>query len=382
MRVGLNALYLIPDGCGGIEMFAKYSVASLVNLPDGPEVVTFVSRAAEGYFAPIEGRLRVIVCPFDARNRVARYCWEQLVLPLQSMVLGVDVLHSLAYVGPIISPVPTVLTIHDANSQVPRTSMTRTRRAVLSVVSKLASKTADIVVTVSEFSRQELMRWYGLTAERVRIVSQGAGAEVEPCSSISDMNLNRLVSQGPYVAAIGGEYRHKNIDGLISAFSRIATEVPHNLIIAGKIADSALMRELPPRVFLAGYLKRSDLQELIRRCDLFVMPSFYEGFGLPVLEAQALGSPVACSKGTALAESTAGSAALFSPDNIIEMADVIKECIQDRNLNAHLRQESRSNVTRFSWNNAAREYLAIYASLQRKTNRRFLHALTCITRLT
>jgi glycosyltransferase involved in cell wall biosynthesis len=382
MRVGLNALFLIPGDCGGLETFARELIEALVALNSATEYVVFVSLDAKDIFAPLQGKIEIAVCPFHARSRIARYCWEQLLLPWQIIAYRIDVLHSLGYVGPIFSPVPTVVTIHDANSKVVYATMTRIRRTVLWHVSSLAAKTADLVATVSEFSRGELAQWYGLGLENISVIPSGPGAHPDDRRCVSTPELEKLVSEGPYIAAIGGGYPHKNMARLIEAYQKIADRIQHRLIIIGYISGAPLDCKMPDTIVCTGYVPRSDLQEVLRRCDLFVMPSLYEGFGFPVLEAQALGAPVACSRRAALIELMNDSAALFNPEDVDDIAAVMSQCIRDRTLNSELRRMSLDNVTRFSWTKSAQEYERAYKVFGRTLNSWLYHSFRCILRLT
>lgn len=377
MRVGLNALYLVPDDCGGLETFARELVFALASLNTGIEYVLFVSRDAERIFEPIKSKIKIIVCPFSARSRMLRYCWEQLLLPWQSMWQRVEVLHSLGYVGPILSPVPTLLTIHDANSQVVGASMSRVRRTVLWLVSRHASKTADMVNTISGFAQREINQWYGLPAARIRVILSGPGNEPGTSEDVLPPDLEKVASEGPFIAVIGGGYPHKNIPRLVEAFKRISGRIPHRLVVLGKVHGSPQPGD---KVIYTGYLSRTDLQGMLRRCDLFVMPSLYEGFGFPVLEAQRLGAPVACSDAASLGELTGGSAALFNPEDVENMAAVIEHCVLNRETNAELRRSAVENSQRFAWAVTAQAYERAYKSIPRIAHW-IEHSLQCIAKL-
>lgn len=381
MRVGLNALYLVPGDCGGLETFAKELIAALIALNSTIEYVLFVSLDALDAFTPLDGKLEIVVCPFHARKRAVRYCWEQLMLPWQAVAYRIDVLHSLGYVGPILSPVPTIVTIHDANSKVLSAAMPRIRRTVLWHVSSLAAKTADLVATVSNFSRNELARWYRLRPEEIRVILSGPGTLPDEQRSVSKPDLHKLLSEGPYIAAIGGGYPHKNMARLIEAYLRITDRIQHRLIILGYISGVPLKGKFPDKIICTGYMPRSDLQEVLRRCDLFVMPSLYEGFGFPVLEAQALGAPVACSRTASLIELVKDSAALFDPEDVDNISTVMSHCVLDLIFNSKLRRMSGENVTRFSWNSSAQEYSRTYRSIGCAMNSWVYHSFKCILRL-
>lgn len=364
MRVGLNLLYLVPGRVGGVETFGREIVNALASLGDRvTDYIVFTSLDAADLRTMEQDRFRIIVLPFHANRRTVRYFWEQLVLPFVAWREKIDVLHSLSYVGPVLCPMPTIVTVHDANTSILGATMTWYRRLGLSTLSRIASRTSDLVTTVSEFSRRELIRWYKLNPAAVRVVLSGPGRQAESASETSPRPLSEIGNGEPYIAVIGGSYPHKNILRLIEAFARVERQVPHKLVILGNLAADAydaLLHLGSDRIVIAGYVSDAQLRETIRLSDLFVMPSLYEGFGFPVLEAQLQCVPVACSNRGSLPEVVGQSARLFDPENVEEIAKVMLECVLDRELNRSLRERARLNVERFSWQRAAQEYRDCY----------------------
>lgn len=364
MRVGLNLLYLVPGKVGGVEVFGREMINALASIGDqATDYIVFTSLDAADLRSMEQDRIRVLVLPFHANRRTVRYFWEQFILPFLAWREKVDVLHSLSYVGPVLCPTPTILTVHDANASAVGATMTWYRRFGLYTLSRIASRTSDLVTTVSQFSRQELIRWYKLNPASVRVILCGPGRQAEPAAETSPLPISGIGNGEPYIAAIGGGYPHKNISRLLEAFVRIKDQVPHKLVIIGKLAPNAheaLSRLGSDRIVLAGYVSDEQLRETIRLSDLFVMPSLYEGFGLPVLEAQLQCVPVACSNRGSLPEVVGQSALLFDPENVEEIAKVMVQCVRDRDLNRSLRERGVLNVARFSWKRTAQEYRDCY----------------------
>lgn len=362
MRIGLNLLYFIPE-LGGVETFGRELVRALRDTAtDSEEFVLFTSLDGQEFKEYECTRVKVVICPFHARRRGVRYLWEQCMLPWQALAYGVDILHSLSYVGPIFSFVPTVLTIHDANTRA--VEMNRLRRHVLWRASLWAARTARLVTTVSQFSRSELMKWYELPPSRIRVITSGPGScpSKQSVAETKDV-FGGLGINGAYVTVIGGTYPHKNIQRVVEAFQRIANQIPHSLVIIGKIPPDvreSLDRLATPRVLVTGYLSIQAMRAVISASDLFIMPSLYEGFGFPVLEAQAQGVPVACSNAGSLPEVTKDSAASFDPESVSEIAGTLARCLIDRELNSDLRRRGRENSANYSWKSAASAYRACY----------------------
>lgn len=365
IRVGLNVLYFIT-GMGGIETFGRELVRAFRDHDeDDIEFVVFTSRDGAELQELQCAHIKVVVCPFYARFRGVRYLWEQFVLPWQALAYRLDLLHSLAYVGPVLSLVPTMLTVHDANARI--VEMKALRRFVLWRVSLWAAHTARLVTTVSEFSRGELIKWYGLPESRIEVIASGPGTSlpIENAAVAAD-KIRELGAGAPYVAVIGGTYPHKNMPRLVQAFLRIEDRVPHRMVIVGKVPPEVerLLNTLDKnKILFTGYLPSNTMRAVISGSDLFVMPSLYEGFGFPVLEAQAHGVPVACSNAGALPEIAKGSTVLFDPENVEEIAATLVRCLTDRELNVKLRRLGPENTARYSWGSAAASYRECYRRL-------------------
>jgi glycosyltransferase involved in cell wall biosynthesis len=372
IRVGLNFLYFIT-GMGGVETFGRELVRAFRHTAEeGLEFILFTSLDGQELKQHECDHLKVVVCPFHARFRGVRYFWEQFMLPWQTLAHDLDLLHSLAYVGPVFSFIPSILTIHDANTQM--VEMKALRRMVLWKISFWAAHTANLVTTVSQFSRNELMKWYQLSQSRIQVITSGPGSsQFGESAPAPGSRVQELEIYEPYIAVIGGTYPHKNIPRVIEAFQCIASQVPHKLVIIGKVppAVHTLLNRLDTdRIVFTGYLSNDSVSAIIARSDLFVMPSLYEGFGFPVLEAQAQGVPVACSSAGSLPEVTKDSAVLFDPENVQDIAGALVRCLTNRELNTELRKRSRENAATYSWKAAAASYLACYRQVAARSGQK------------
>jgi glycosyltransferase involved in cell wall biosynthesis len=179
-----------------------------------------------------------------------------------------------------------------------------------------------------------------------------------------------------YVVAFGGGSAHKNISRLIAALGLACRDLPHHLVLIGHLppgmdlAKEASRADLSGRIRTLGYIPSAHIAPILGHADLFVLPSLYEGFGLPVLEAQRAGVPIACSTAGSLPEVAGKGAILFDPLSVDNMVEVIRDCLSNANLRANLRQLGKENLQRFSWENAARETLNVYEMIYETTPRR------------
>jgi glycosyltransferase involved in cell wall biosynthesis len=374
LRVGLNLLYLLPGIVGGTETYATGLLRGLAEADDGLEYVVFLNQESEDWPLPDIPAFQRVVCPVRASSRVRRLLYEQFRLPALARRHGVDVLHSLGYVGPVMGRCPGVVTIHDMNTKGHGRSMPLPKRLALAFLVRCSAHAARQVITVSEFSRREIHRHLGLPLKRIQVVSE---APLPPTSvhqeaiahPVADASRHQQPHQpdAPFILAFASQSPHKNIPRLIEAFARIAPSVPHHLILAGHlpgdgVANRAIHRwDIAHRVRLTGYLPRAEVDRLLSEAALFAFPSMYEGFGLPVLEAQAAGTPVVCANRGALPEVAGEGAVFFDPENVLDMAATLAHTLTDEDLRHSLVAQGRLNLERFSWTVAARQTLALYA---------------------
>lgn len=364
MRIGLNLLYLIPGAVGGTQTYAESLVGGLARVAPDDELVVFVNREAADL--PLHGaNVRRVVVPVPGRVRAARYLWEQAVLPSLLRRHGVDLVHSLGYVGPAATHCPRVVTIPDVNYRA--YPMSLLRRAVLELFVARSARTADHLVTISEFARREILRELGVPPDRLTVVHlAGPGPHASAPGATREELARTYGVAGPYVLALSSPLPHKNIARLVRAFAALGDRVPHTLVVAGHLPwDARALAEIRAaeaagRVRAVGYVPDAHVLPLLRHADLFVFPSLYEGFGLPALEAQAAGTPVACSNAGALPEVVGEGAVLFDPSGEEYISRALERCLLDAALREHLRRAGEANVARFSWEATARATYDVY----------------------
>ncbi|GAB6061134.1 glycosyltransferase family 4 protein [Desulfonatronum parangueonense] len=373
MRIGLNLLYLLPGIVGGTETYAAGLLRGLADVDDQLEYIVFVNQESSLWPLPDIPAMQRVVCPVRATNRLQRLVFEQTRLPALAREHSLDLMHSLGYVTPIFNSCPSVVTIHDMNTKGHGRSMPLWKRMILSLLVRRGAYASRAVITISEFSRNEINAHLGLPLDRIHVVHLASDLSDEYLSeqseSASESHLPDPPEElaGPYILAFASQSPHKNIPRLIEAFARIAPSFPHNLVLAGHLpqdgaADAAIARwGLADRVRVTGFLPRDRVMRLMEKAELFVFPSLYEGFGLPVLEAQALGTPVACSQRGALPEIAGESAVYFDPEQVLDMAATLAHILSDEELRTQLAVKGISNLSRFSWTAAARKTLDIYA---------------------
>ena len=230
-------------------------------------------------------------------------------------------------------------------------------------------KHVDAVITVSEAARDDLVRFLGCPDDRVHVVpwATSAAFRVLPAEAAARV-VRRYGLQPPFVLHVGALQARKNLPTLLRAFAHLRQEAPDvTLAIAGRptwhfaeIPQTVEALGLGGAVHFLGYVADADLPALYNAASVFSFPSLYEGFGLPVLEAMACGTPVVCSDASALPESAGGAALLVDPYDHRALADALGQVLSDQALADELRRRGLARAARFSWDRTAELTLAIY----------------------
>lgn len=371
MKIGINLLYLLPGVVGGTETYAAGLLQGLAQINQRDEFVVFVNRESASWPLPEAPNFSRVVCPVQATSRSRRYLFEQLWLPRLLAKYKIDVLHSLGYVGPLLSPCPSVVTIPDLNYITLKHTMPGRKRIILQFFSIQSAQQANHVITISNFSKREISRAIKLNPGKITVTYLGPMRNGNRNASENWVELNRRYGiQEPYVVAIGGGSLHKNIPRLIQAFALVKDEFPHSLVLIGHIPSNvdlstkSIGKEgIRDRITTTGYVPEEHILPLLSRANLFVLPSLYEGFGLPVLEAQQAAVAVACSTAGSLPEVGGDGALYFDATSVENIAQTIRHCLADAELRTQLILKGRENLKRFSWEKTARETLVVYRNV-------------------
>ncbi|MHB8492772.1 MAG: glycosyltransferase family 4 protein, partial [Solirubrobacteraceae bacterium] len=318
------------------------------------------------------GRLAVVTVPVHARNRVQWVLGEQVLLPLMAARAGVDLMHSLASTAPAWGPYRRVVTVHDLIYARFPEAHAGIRDLGIRMLVPLAVRRSQRVMVDSQNTRRDLVELLGARDERIDVVPLGMGtmrgdpSEAEAAGS--DIRERLDLGERPIVLSLSAKRPHKNLLTLIDALAQIPAECRPVLVLPGYRTwheDELRARvgelRLDNDVRLLHWLSAPDLECLWRLTDVFVFPSLYEGFGLPVLEAMARGVPVACSDASSLPEVAGDAALLFDPHDPAAIAHAIERLITDRREAARLRAAGEARAALFTWERTATLTLQSYA---------------------
>lgn len=347
----------------GNEVYIRSLLAAMAELPGNWELVAYISRPeAEGWLPAKFRRVRVSANPFVRLGADL----PRLLRRHRPSLLHVQ------YTAPLDCPVPVVVTVHDVSflEHPEFFPLWRARQLRLTVRRTVAR--AAHVLTGSEFSARAIARHYRDCAPEITVIPHAASPLFRPVAreTATAFVRRRFGVPGPFLLAVGDLQPRKNQLGLVEAFAGLLRELPGSdlrLVFAGKpTAYAARVRALAQRLGVAerthllGYVCDDDLLYLYNACELFVFPSWYEGFGIPLLEAMACGAPVACSNRAALPEVADAAALFFDPASTGQMVRAMRDLLTEDDLRARLRRLGMHRAAQFTWQRTAEQTLGIY----------------------
>jgi glycosyltransferase involved in cell wall biosynthesis len=360
IRIGVNALYLIPGGVGGTEIYLRHLLAALAAIDEKSQYVVFTNRETGTSLAPAQPNFLHAPQAVCASIRPARLLWEQTLLPLAAARHRLDVLFNPGFTAPALCPCPTVTVFHDLQHKRHPEYFRWFDLPFWRLFLWSSAHTSRLLLADSEATRADLLRYYRLPQSKVRVAPLGVD---ERFFEIGRERRERQLA--PYFLCASTLHPHKNLDPLIRAFADWRRARPEfRLVVAGlrgfhTAALESLIAELGLQnaVRLAGWLPREELYLLFRDAWAFLCPSTFEGFGLPLLEALAAGLPTACSAIEPLASLAGDAALLFDPFDPQALRDALESVACDESLRERLSRQGPLRAARFSWRQTAQTTL-------------------------
>ena len=329
MRIGVNALYLIPGGVGGTEIYLRNLLHALAQIDRSNTWYVFTNRETDPQLTPVATNFVTLAQPLSASSRPARLLWEQFVLPFHAAHLRLDCLFNPGFTAPGITVCPNVTVFHDLQHKKHPEHFRRLDRPAWNLFLWIAARRSRMLLADSEATKADIMRHYGIDESRIRVALLGVEDEFFSIAGWRD----RI---DPYILCVSTLHPHKNIERLVRVFARFHAVHPEfTLVLAGmrglqakaveKEIDAAGIRD---SVRLTGWILRREIYELYQHATAFVYPSTFEGFGLPVVEAMAAGVPLACSDIEPLRSIVADAAIRFDPHSDDDMLMALESLIE------------------------------------------------------
>lgn len=368
MRIGIDATGL-PANPVGAGKYTIELVRSLSRIITGDEVFVFVQHEKLPLLGFIENERIHLVLTNDVAPSM-RLIWEQVSLPRLVHRYRLDILHSPHYTMPLACPCRTIVTFHDMTFFLFPEFHVRAKRFLFPFFIRASAYRANHLIAVSESTRQDAIRILDLPCEKISTILEGVDPEFRPICDESALKSVRMRYGLPphFVLFVGLLEPRKNLPVLMQAYRQIASQIPeHHLVIVGRkgwmyeevlsLVESLSLRQ---QVHFTGYVAPQDLPYVYNLADVFVYPSIYEGFGLPVLEAMACGTPVITSNVSSMSEIAANAAELVSPADQTALANVLLRLLYSPDRRQQLSELGLQRAKSLPWERTARETLDLY----------------------
>jgi len=373
MRIGINTLFLIPGEVGGTETYFRrilYHIAA--QFPD-TTLILFTNRENDQLLRKdMSGFKQVEFWPlhFYASNRFVRIIREQTQLPLKVKKARIDLLWSPGNTIPFFCPCPQVTTIHDMQYKTHPEDLSFLAFRATEILIYLAALRSKQILTISEFSKKEIIKYTQAHPDKIEAIHLAASEKfASMVSETSDVHPSKLPGEtgNSFILTVANTYPHKGIHTLVEAYGSIMSQIDCDLVLVGrprrgekKVREAINGLSNPDRLIRLSGLSHSGLVYLYRKARMFVFPSLYEGFGLPILEAMMAGTPVLTTKMGSIPEIAKEYAVYADP---LDSKKLAAKMIEILNWGRHYRRRWVANASdhakTFKWESAANKTMEV-----------------------
>jgi len=370
MHVGLNAHLLSSERSYRAAGINWYIHSLLRHLPGAADHHTFTAflgdREAHDAFPGIQTRISIL----PTATAPVRILWEQMVQPGQLLLEHIDLLHSLAFVQPVVLPCPGIVTIYDLSFFLFPQGFQPWRRLYLRWGTARSARRARRVLVISESTKRDAVKLLGVPENRIDVVACGVDEDFRPLDNPESVEALRKKRHLPprMILFVGTIEPRKNLATLLRSYALLRKRIkPPPLVIAGakgwhheEVLFLASQLDILDDVIFPGYIAREELPLWYNAADLLAYPSLYEGFGLPPLEAMACGTAVVVSNTSSLPEVVGGAGILVEPTDAEEMSQALERVLTDTSLREVMRAKGLKRAQSFTWQRTAEETVRVY----------------------
>ena len=365
-HVAINA-HLLSGQTGyrsaGVHQYIHHLLRYLGQADEGLRYTVLLGQGV----LPPDGALPVLRSRWPTGRAAVRVVWEQAVQPWTLHQIGADLVHGPVFVGPLFSPCPSVVTIHDLSFIRFPALFRPANRLYLTVLTRLAARRARRLIAVSAHTAEEAARLLGVPLARIDVVYHGVDPAFcpLPASEVAAFRQRQGLPER-FVLFVGTLEPRKNLVRLVEAFARIRAGRVGLVLAGGKgwlydeLFASVEALGLTKEVIFPGYVTNEELPLWYNAATALAYPSVYEGFGLPVLEAQACGTPVLTSNVSSLPEAAGDAALTVDPYDVEALAAGLHRLLADEPLRLQLRERGLAHARQFSWPRTAQETARVY----------------------
>lgn len=372
MWIGINALTINRKDFGGGERYLYFLLQYLAKIDRENEYFIFVSSQNQDRFTVGQKNFRKIICPVDINSRIKRILYEQFFLPRLLKNHRIDVFHGPNNVLPLRTSCKTVVTIQYMFSfLMPKDYLPFYRRWYFNTLIRLSAHKANKVISVSHDNKHQIMHYLGTPESKIATIYHGLD---ESFAGVRDLNAvesckDRYDINSDYILCVANNVLNKNLEGLVDAFSYLKQQynIPHKLVIAGNIGflkkRQIWLQKIKNKysdIVHTGYVHHTELPSLYSGASVFVLPSYCESFGIPLLEAMACGVPIVTSNVFAMPEVVGDAGLKVNPYDFREMGEAIYTLLTNNKLREKLVKDGFERVKLFTWGKVAEETLMVF----------------------
>ncbi len=374
MHIAINAHLLAHTRNfrrAGVSNYTERLLLHLAQVDQTNRYTIFTTRglSTRSLVLPANFRIRSSLLP--TINPRVRIPWEQFIAPALLRMIGADAYHGVLNVMPLASPVPCVVTIHDLSPFLFPQTFRRINRIYTRWAIRVACRNAAQLLAVSEFTKQEIVRWLHVPPERITVTYNGVDQRFTPPDPAALAAFRQRAGLPErFILFVGTLEPRKNLPTLIEAYARIAKETDAPLIIGGgkgwlynEIFAKAEQLNLGDRVRFTGFIDDADLPLWYAAATVFTLPSLYEGFGIPLIEAMACGTPVVTTSSSSLPEVVGDAGLIVPPTDVDQLGAALLQLLRDANLHAELRERGLVRAQQFSWQTMAEKTRRVYENI-------------------
>jgi glycosyltransferase involved in cell wall biosynthesis len=359
-------VYIRPGKVGGGETYARGLLSGLQQLNASFEYFVFLNPTAWPTFAELDSfpNFHRIECS-SPLHPVSRHLWEQLRFPGICKKYGIDLLHSLGNVSPVLPSTAKMVTIHDLLWKHSPEHMPTLQRLLYSFMSPISARVCDGVFTVSDHSFEDLREKLRIPAEKLFITVEGPGQEFTASADWDRVKMKHNIPD-QYFLSVGTD-KHKRLDVTLDAIKLLrGRQLPVNLVVAGERSESSKGFSTNGELRWLGYVPADELAVLYKNATALVCSSEMEGFGLPVLEALSVGTPVIATERGSLPQVVGAGGVLVECGNASLLANTMDKLLHEPQLRAELSDRGLTHVESFSWNVCATATVRGYGEILRR----------------
>lgn len=356
MLIGIDGSRAFIANRTGIEEYSYQVIKHLRDFFVEDDVILYIRNSQEVDFElPKNWKVKKISFP--------RF-WTQIRLSWEMLFHSPDILFVPAHTVPFIHPKETTVVIHGLEYEMYPKAYSLLERIYMRFVIKNSCRWANKIICVSENTKMDVKRLYGVDEEKMKVIYEGYEKVESNRYQALSINTKYQMLNAKYLLFIGRLEERKNVGGIIEAFEILKEKygIPHKLILAGKpgfgydeIKSKIQNSKFKTDIIEPGYISEGEKWELLKNADVFVFPSFYEGFGLPILEAQNSFVPVVTSNVSSIPEVADAAVLYVDPNNSEEIAENIYILISNENARENIVKRGIENIKKFSWANCAKE---------------------------